>query len=628
MSDTQHQVNSVEPDVVSLFQVAQQVIDQWVRTEQVVRERDHQLAVMREQTIALSRVDERRVLRRAQVAEVTTTIANLSERELRSQLDHLVELFRTILDADRCVVSTAANGADQTVLDLFADSACVDERHECFVTFLDTFGSDSDKQTNSVSIFLPLRMNGVIAGLIALSRCDGPAFEAEVVLQARLVAEVLAGALMRCEAVDKLTYQAATDALTGLGNRRRLTFAIEQAASDATRCGGVGLIFCKADNFKLVNESIGYDAGDEYLRELANRMVGASRLVDTITRFGGDQFAIVLDGVDGIRSVHDYTRKLRRSLVPSITINGTMLWPSVSFGIAFEEREVLSANPMSLVTHGNLAVREAKRIGQGAIVAFDPSLVRPVVDRLGIENELNLGIWRNELILHYQRIVDLADTTKTASLEGLVRWNHPIRGLVFPDDFIPVADRSHAISRITSMVMATGLAKLRSLRDSGFATKDLSFSFNAAVRDLRTGDLPGRVERALEYSGIEPSALHIEVTESSAIDDRTVFDSLFALRDLGVHIAIDDFGTGYASLSYLRDIPASSVKIDRSFVERIGSPRDRSLIAAAIAMTHELGMIAVAEGIETIEQEDALRSMGCDLGQGYLYGQPSENPFR
>ena len=382
-------------------------------------------------------------------------------------------------------------------------------------------------------------------------------------------------------------------------------------------------MYCDADNFKLINDSLGHDAGDEFLQETARRMREASRSSDTLIRLGGDEFVVLLDGVNSEEDAFHYAKHLRRALMTPLTIHERQMQPSFCLGVSYLDRETLAGDRSLLMANADLALLEAKRAGEGEIAVYDAVLSRRAKQDVTMVGDLDRGINRNELEVHYQPIVDLANPRRIVSVEGLVRWRHPTQGLVFPDTFIPLAERNKMITRITSVVLANGLRDLAIARDADQISQETALAINVSVRDLRSKDFVKVVERALEYSGLESSLLHVELTESSAIDDQRVFQTLIGLRSIGVHIAIDDFGTGYASLSYLRDVPASLVKIDRSFVQQIDNRRDRSLIAAAIAMSHELEMSVVAEGVETVEQAESLLAMGCDFGQGYLFARPT-----
>ena len=584
---------------------------------------------------------------RTKIAALSTCIANAASSVLYDELDTHLTTFVELMRADRCMVFEANPTKDAAMVVAEAvgpgiaplrdkiptydlseirvltdGTRMVDWRHERHAA-LEEFVTVDDGPGIGASSFFPLRSGGTFVGLMLIIRLRNEAFGDEANLHAMALADTVAAALSRRNAIELLESQALSDSLTTLGNRRELHNALLRATSDPSRSGGVGLVYCDADNFKLINDSLGHDAGDEFLRETARRMKEASRSNDTLIRLGGDEFVVMLDGVATEDDVFHYAKHLRRAIMAPITIHGRPLQPSFCLGVSFAERENLAGDESSLMTNADVALLEAKQAGEGEVFVYDAVLSRRAKQDVTMVGDLDRGINRNELRVFYQPIVDLSDTSRIVSLEALVRWQHPTQGLVFPDTFIPLAERNKMITRITSAVLAEGLRGLSNARDAEQISRDTTLAINVSVRDLRTKGFLKVVERALEYSGLEPSLLHVELTESSAIDDERVFQTLIGLRAMGVHIAIDDFGTGYASLSYLRDVPASLVKIDRSFVQQIDNRRDRSLIAAAIAMSHELEMSVVAEGVETHEQAEILREMGCDYGQGYLFARPT-----
>ena len=584
---------------------------------------------------------------RADIAALLTTIANTPSGELATTLETHLNSFIKLVHADRCLVlgvdakmdlvSVVAEAVGRGISNLrnevpsyhLCDVAAltdgvrmVDQGHERHQELEDFVRIEGGPDIGASSFF-PLRSGGACVGLMMLIRLRKEAFDDESNLQAMTLADTVAAALSRRSAIESLEVQALSDSLTGLGNRRALTKALARAVSDCSRPGGVGIVYCDVDSFKLINDSLGHDAGDEFLTETANRMRTSSRSSDVLIRLGGDEFVVLLDGVGSEQDALQYARHLRRGLMAPITIQGHPIQASLCFGVSFARRDDVAADPSSLMSKADLALLEAKRTGEGEIAVYDAELSVKVRKDVTLLAELDQGINRDELRVYYQPIVDLANTGRVVSVEGLVRWQHPTRGLIFPDTFIPIAEHNKMITRITSVVMEKGLHDLALARGAGQISPDTSFAVNVSVRDLRSKNLLAQVERALASSGLRSSLLHVELTESSAIDDHQVFETLLGLRSIGVQIAIDDFGTGYASLSYLRDIPASMVKIDRSFIQQMDNRRDRSLIAAAIAMSHELDMSVVAEGIETAEQAASLLEMGCDFGQGYLFARPT-----
>ena len=583
---------------------------------------------------------------RTRFASLSTRIANTPSEELAGQLETHLNTMTELLHADRCV-TWVANSLDNTAVvlaeavregvqriqdslppidlarlrSLIDDARMIDDQHPQYKSLQDLITIDSAPSIGASSFF-PLRAGGAFIGVMLVLRFHPTPFDEESKLLAMTLADTVAAALARRAAFEHLEAQALSDSLTNLGNRRALGKAMTRALHDVQRPGGVGLIYCDVDNFKLINDTLGHDAGDELLCEIARRMRIASRSTDTLIRLGGDEFVVLLDGVQSDRDAFHYAKHLRRSLMMPFSLHGQEINPSFCLGISFAERTQLAEDQSLLMTKADLALLEAKKAGQGEIAVYDPIQAQKARNTVSLAGELNQGINRDELRVHFQPIVDLADPRRIVSVECLVRWQHPTRGLIFPDVFIPIGEHNKMITRITGTVMATGLQALGAARSAGMISNETSLAVNVSVRDLRASDFLSRVERAIETSGLPPSTLHIELTESSAIDDRRVFQTLLGIRGMGVQIAIDDFGTGYASLSYLRDIPASMVKIDRSFVQQMDNRRVRLLIKAAIAMSHELEMTVVAEGIETSDQLALLCRLGVQEGQGYLLSRP------
>ncbi len=591
--------------------------------------------------------ERKAVVRRSEIAALSAVVANAPSDSLGPTLWTHLKRFIELIEADRCLVLSAdeAGGLISVAAEAVKDTtepvtgrlpefeldaiklmtsnermiAKSNARHQA----LEDYVRIDDGPPIGASTFFPLRSGGLLVGLMIVIRLNFEAFDEDTDLHSLTFADTVAAALDRRSAFELLEVQALSDSLTGLGNRRELSKALSRAVADVSRPGGVGMLYCDVDNFKLINDSLGHDAGDEFLLETARRIRLASRSTDALIRLGGDEFVVLLDGVRSGDDALHYAKHLRRELVMPMTIGGNVVRPSFSIGVGFADRSELATDTGFLMSHADTALLEAKKSGEGEIAVFDAAKVSKARTELTLVSELNRGIERDELCLHYQPIVDLLDHRRIVSVEGLVRWNHPERGLIPPDVFIPIAEQNKMITRITSVVLAKGLRELRLAHDAGSLDAETALAVNITVRDLRSNDFALRVERALEHAGLDASALHVELTESAAIDDQRVFGALLALRDLGVHIAIDDFGTGYASLSYLRDVPASLVKIDRSFVQQMDDRRDRSLIAGAIAMSHELGMPVIAEGVETAHQAAELLEMGCDYGQGYLFARPT-----
>ena len=412
------------------------------------------------------------------------------------------------------------------------------------------------------------------------------------------------------------------DSLTGMPNRAlfndRLTHAIDRRG----RSHATAVYFLDVDRFKRINDSLGHAAGDEVLREVALRIQRTLRPEDTVARFGGDEFTVLCEAVGGVLEAVGVADRLQRELAEPVFAGGAELRLSASIGIAMAEPgEEIQAS--RLVEDADAAMYRAKQRGGARTELFDMAMRERAVEELSIEQELQHGLERGELRLYYQPLVDL-ETGEMVGAEALIRWQHPERGLLLPDTFLPVAEESGLIVQLGAWAVGEGCRRLRDWDRRNGHGSPFTLAVNLSARELTHPDVVTTVLDAVRRSALDPHRLTIEVTESTAMADReTGFRALRELSAAGVRIAIDDFGTGYSSLDHLREMPADILKIDRSFVAGMAanSP-DSALVAAAIAMGRALEMEVVAEGIETAEQAADLRELGCPLGQGFLFSRP------
>ncbi len=412
------------------------------------------------------------------------------------------------------------------------------------------------------------------------------------------------------------------DPLTGLPNRAlfgdRLGHAIERrGGAQAT-----AVYFLDVDRFKRINDSLGHAAGDEVLREIAARIERTLRPEDTVARFGGDEFTALCEAVGGVLEAVGVADRLQREIAQPIRAGGAELRLSASIGIAIAEPgEVVDAS--RIVEDADAAMYRAKERGGARTELFDTTMRERAVDALSIEQELSHGLERGELRLFYQPLVSL-ETGDMVGAEALIRWEHPERGLLTPDKFLPIAEESGLIVEVGAWAVGEACRRLRDWDRRNGIHSAFTLAVNLSARELTHPDVVSTVLNAVRRSALDPSRLTIEVTESTAMADRdSGFRALRELSEAGVRIAIDDFGTGYSSLDHLREMPADILKIDRSFVAGMAanSP-DSALVAAAVAMGRALEMEVVAEGIETSEQVADLRELGCPLGQGFLFARP------
>jgi diguanylate cyclase (GGDEF)-like protein/PAS domain S-box-containing protein len=410
------------------------------------------------------------------------------------------------------------------------------------------------------------------------------------------------------------------DPLTGLPNRAlfadRLTHALERR--DGTSVTAVYVV--DLDRFKRINDSLGHAVGDEVLREVAHRLLGAVRPQDTVARLGGDEFTILCDSIGGVFDAVGVADRLQGPISEPITAGGAELRLSASIGVALAE----AGEPVEgqrLIEDADAAMYRAKQHGGARTELFDAAMRERAVHAITVEQELQRGLERGELRLYYQPQVDLA-SGRLLGVEALLRWEHPKRGLLTPCSFLEVAEESGLIVEIGAWAMREACRQLREWQRVG-TSPGLQLSVNLSARELSHPGVVTTVLDAVRSAGIDPVSLCIEVTESTAMADRASgFRALRELNAAGVRVAIDDFGTGYSSMDHLRTMPADVLKIDRSFVHGISeeSP-DTALVAATLALGRALGMDVVAEGIETEQQASSLRELACPFGQGHLFAR-------
>jgi diguanylate cyclase (GGDEF)-like protein len=417
--------------------------------------------------------------------------------------------------------------------------------------------------------------------------------------------------------VDRLKHshrQAVTDDLTGLGNRRQLLDELRAAIESGER--EVALLLIDLDGFKELNDTLGHHAGDEVLRQIGPRLQEALEQDDTLARLGGDEFAVVLDPGDET-SASAAGLRLRAALERSFAVGGIRVHIDASIGIALFPQHARDA--LGLLQRADVAMYEAKRTRTGHEV-YLPARDTHSRRRLELLGELREGLAGGELILHYQPKADLA-TGEVHGVEALVRWAHPKRGLLMPSDFLPLADHSGLGRSLTAFVLDRALQEIGERRRDGF---DLSVAVNLSPADLLDLGLPSDVARALAHHGFPASALRLEVSEDAVMaDPERSLDVLRELRAIGVATALDDFGTGQVSLGHLKHLGVDEIKIDRSFVMRLGhDARDAAIVHTTVDLGRRLGMRVVAEGVETADAWDALALLNCDEAQGFFLGRP------
>ncbi|HET8673619.1 MAG TPA: EAL domain-containing protein [Thermoleophilaceae bacterium] len=427
----------------------------------------------------------------------------------------------------------------------------------------------------------------------------------------------------RKELEDQLAHRAFHDSLTGLPNRALFTDRVEHALARQTRTGSqVAVLFLDVDDFKTVNDSLGHAAGDRLLVEIAGRLDGCLRGGDTAARLGGDEFAVLVESIDDPREAAAVAERVIEALRPAFEIDGKRTFVYASGGIALSSGKP-GERAEELLRNADVAMYIAKRRGKGGYEFFEPGMHAAALKRLELKAELEQALEREEFVVHYQPAVDLASGSIT-SVEALVRWSHPQRGLVPPLDFIPLAEETGLIVPIGRWVLQEACSRARAWQLARPTVPPLSVAVNLSGRQLQDGVVVDEVTEALESTGLPAANLILEITETVLLQDADgAAATLAALKELGVQLAIDDFGTGYSSLGYLDRFPVDIVKIAKPFIDGVAHGPDESALAAAmITLGGTLGLKTVAEGIEDAEQLAELRALACDQGQGFYLARP------
>jgi diguanylate cyclase (GGDEF)-like protein len=424
------------------------------------------------------------------------------------------------------------------------------------------------------------------------------------------------------ETKDHFRHAAFHDSLTGLPNRGMFTELLkaEIEASKRTAEHLFAVLFLDLDRFKYINDSLGHTHGDLLLVAFAERLERTLRPVDTLARFGGDEFAILLSGILDTTDAVRVAERIHEELSEPFTLDRNSAFASASIGIALSSSGY--DRPEDILRDADTAMYRAKENGKARYEMFDHAMHARAVSRLQLESDLRQAVEHKEFVVHYQPIIAL-ETGRLSGFEALVRWNHPRRGMVSPADFVPVAEETGLIVPIGQWVLEEACAKVREWQVSSPSHRSLSLSVNLSARQVAQPDLLDRVKDALQQSQLNPHCLKLEITESVVMENAEAAAQMFKqLRSIGVQLSIDDFGTGYSSLSYLHRFPLNYLKIDRSFVMRMTTDNDNAIVKTISTLARNLGMEVIAEGIETEEQHQELKALGCEYGQGYLFSRP------
>ncbi len=419
---------------------------------------------------------------------------------------------------------------------------------------------------------------------------------------------------------EKIRFQAYNDSLTGLPNRNQFTETMVQVLADARRARSTGAImFLDLNRFKMVNDSLGHDAGDQLLRTTANRIQTCLHGDDVVYRLSGDEFIVVMQKLSHVDDAALLAKRIVKAMQAPVSLNNYAMTVNISIGITLFPREGLSVD--ELVKQADSAMYRAKRLGNDQYEFYSPEMSRLAGERLTMETELKTAINQEQFILYYQPKIDAA-TLEIAGVEALIRWEHPMRGIVPPDSFIPLLEETGLINTVGEWVLNTACHQAKIWND--LFDKPLRISVNISARQFSSRDLVSVVRNALVESELPPSCLELELTESMFVEDTEhAIHLMLELKDLGVSLSIDDFGSGYSSLGSLKNFPVDYLKIDRTFVNNIeDSQEDLSIITAITALARSLGLGLVAEGVEDEQQMQLLRVQGCDQFQGYFFSRP------
>ena len=428
----------------------------------------------------------------------------------------------------------------------------------------------------------------------------------------------------RKRAEARLLHDAFHDTLTGLPNRALFLDRLKQAALRAGRNRKrFAVLFLDLDHFKYVNDSLGHLAGDRLLSDIVHRILGCVRSNDTVARLGGDEFTILLEDVPDASEAVRFAERIQRALGEPFHMKEGEIFMSASIGIAMGSSGL--EKPEDLLRDADTAMYRAKSLGRARHQVFDREMHVNAVTRLQTETDLRKAVENEEFLVYYQPVVSL-QRGELSGFEALVRWRHPQRGIVAPGEFVPLAEETGLIVPIGFHVLREACRQMHEWHTRFPEMSHVAISVNVSGRQFSRSDLTGRVRDILRDTGLNPRALKLEITETVIMENaESIVDTLQELKGLGVRLSIDDFGTGYSSLGYLHRFPVDTLKIDRSFVKDMPASRDHlAIVSTIVALAHNLGINVIAEGPESREEVDGLRSLGCEYAQGYYFARPMD----
>ena len=563
---------------------------------------------------------EERVAERVRALNTETAERRRAETELLLAGKVIHSLTEAVIIADTDFIVTTVNPAFQQVSG-YASRDVIGRK----APFLEALGADRAALT---AMRRALRATGHWEGEIWSTRKGGERYAEHLSISAitdengdiRQHAVVITDVTKRREDEERIRYQANYDALTGLPNRALFFDRLNQSIGAMKRGGKrLALMFIDLDGFKLVNDTLGHEVGDLLLKEASERLVDCVRPGDTVARFGGDEFTVIVPDIDGPSTIPLIAQRLIDALNEPFHLKGHESFVSGSVGITLYPDD--GARATDLLRNADAAMYRAKEQGKATFHFYTTDINREVKERLALKNGLNKALERGEFSLHYQPKLEIA-SGRITGVEALMRWNNDALGMVSPVRFIPVMEESGMVVEVGEWALRTACEQHLAWAKAGFP--GLRVAVNLSARQLREPRFVDMVKQVLRDTGVDPSGLKVEITESMLMSDaESAVVALTDLHDLGIHVAMDDFGTGYSSLSYLKRFPIDTIKIDRSFVADITTNSDDAeIIRTIITMGHTLNRRVVAEGVETGEQCDLLAEYRCDEIQGYVFSPP------